>query len=403
MHTNTKKQSLVFLIILIMLVSLSTFSTNLYIPALPSMVLLFHSNSTSLQQSLVSFTYGFAICMILSGILADTLGRKNTLLIGLFLYCVTSLLILFSQHLFSLILLRFLQGLGGCAGTVVARVIVRDQFDDKTAVGILALLSSGMAIAFIAAPLLGSMLVHFFSWKACFALMLIIGASLFAFVLFIFREPVTIIKKIDLSHVLLQYTRALQSKSFLIHTFAISITWTGFFLIVMEYPFFIMKQLKFSVVAFGFIFSVILFAYLAGARLARYFSHRGIMSERAALYGIMIMLLATFFGAVTLSEIQFHQSILLAIAGFFYLLGLGIQVPNSQFAAIPSAEKGSATMTSLFYFIEMIVVAALSGFFKSHFEMSGAVLWHVLFFLSLFLFFVYIAVVFYPPTLILEK
>lgn len=401
MHTNLKKQSLLFLIVLIMLVSLSTFSTNIYIPALPFMVSLFHTDSAAIQESLVSFTYGFAICMLLSGVLADAIGRKKTLLIGLFLYCATSFLLLFCEHLLPLVLLRFLQGLGGCCGTVIARVIVRDQFDDKEAVGILALLSSGMAIAFIAAPLLGSMLVHFFSWKACFLFMLSVGVILFLLVFFLFSESITHLAKINLRHTFLQYKCALRSKSFLIHTLAISITWSGFFLIVMEYPFIVMAQYKFSVLRFGIIFSVILFAYLVGARLARYFSHRGMMSDNLVFYGIIIMLFASFFGAVTLSEIPNHQPIFLTITGFFYLLGLGIQVPNSQFAAIPPAEKGSATMTSLFYFVEMIMVATLSGFFKSHFIMSGAVLWHVLFFLSLFLFLTYFVAVFYPRRLMI--
>lgn len=376
--------------ILIVLVSISTFSTNLYIPALPAMVILFHTNSASIQQSLVSFTYGFALCMLLSGVLADAFGRKKTVLVGLLIYAATSFAILFCHHLDELILLRFLQGLGGCCGTVVARVMVRDQFDDKFAVGILALLSSGMAVAFIVGPIVGSFLVHFFSWHACFILMFLIGVVMSLCVLFVLKsekKTVSAAKKINWKITRSKYQFALQSRTFLIHTFAIAISWSGFFLIVMEYPFIMMTQLKCSVVHFGVIFSIILLGYLVGSRIARQLSVRGVTSDQSVMIGIMIM---CFAGFIALMDIISMSEFILTLSGFIYLLGMGIQIPNSQFAAIPAQEKASATMTSLLYFIEMLTVALLSDFFKAHFAINGVTLWCALLFvmtLLLILFF----------------
>src|SRR3990167_1350111 len=366
------------LFLLILLVSLGTFSTNLYVPALPKMVPLFHTNIISIQQSLVSFTYGFAVCMLFSGVLADSIGRKKTLLMGIFIYIFASLSILFCHHLSLLIFLRFLQGVGGCCGTVVARVIVRDQCEDQKAVGVLALLSSGMAIAFILGPLIGSFLVNFFSWRACFVLLFLIGIGIFLLLALFLPETkpkISSPQKITLSFIFSQYVRALQSKNFVVHTAMISICWTGFFLIMMEYPFIIMNQLKYSIVNFGLTFSIMLAAYLMGSRIANLLSRLTISSDTAVMYGLMVM---SFAGIIALAVSHHVNEVVLIVAGFVYLLGMGIQIPNSQFAAIPPEEKGSAIVTSLLYFIEMFLVAGLSNYFKSHFSTSPTVLWSVI-------------------------
>lgn len=370
---------------LILLVSLSTFSTDLYIPAFPILTRVFHANASQLQWSLISYVYGFALCMLLSGILADYVGRKKTLLIGISLYTMASFLMPFISNIYYLIFLRFVQGLGGCCGTVIARVMVRDTFEKNKAIQMLALLSSGMAFAFIVAPVCGSLLIYMFNWKSCFIVMSVMGLFLLVGISGISEKRESIHIPIPIVHLLRNYKTAFSYKNFILHTLAISLAWTGFFLIVMEYPVIMMLHLKLSTVQFGFIFPLILFGYLFGTKTIQWLSARNISPNKMAFNGAIIMCTACFIGLIF--NHLFENSIHVLIAsGFLYLFGMGIQMPNSQYLAIPDEHKSSAVITSLLYLIEMLITALIAHFIKSIFGISINSVWISLFVLTQIIF-----------------
>lgn len=374
MNASNDKKNLYVNIILIFLVSLATFSTDLYIPAFPSMIKVFHATAQQLQWSLISYMYGFALCMLLSGICADFSGRKKTLLIGMSIYTIASFLILFITNINELIILRFFQGLGGCVGTVIARVIVRDKFKGVTAIRTLALLSSGMAVAFIVSPACGSFLVHFYSWKLCFIIMCILGIALLLGIWFLIDETQKQKKKLKMSRLLHEYKTAFFYKNFILHTITISLSWTGFFLIVMEYPVILMVDLKVSTLFFGLIFPTILLGYLCGTKAMKWLLTFGISPSNMAFIGVIIMTVSCLVELI--SNHTFENSLIFLIfSGFLYLFGMGIQMPNSQYLAIPEEHKSSAIITSLLYLIEMMVTALISHFIKSVFSIQINGLW----------------------------
>jgi DHA1 family bicyclomycin/chloramphenicol resistance-like MFS transporter len=67
-----------------------------------------------------------------------------------------------------LCLARFLQALGGCAGPVIARAVVRDRFEHRQSARILSQLMLVMGVAPIMAPLIGGLLLAFGGWRAIF-------------------------------------------------------------------------------------------------------------------------------------------------------------------------------------------------------------------------------------------
>ena len=124
---------------------------------------------------------------IVYGPLADKIGRKPPLIIGLALIALGSLLCAVSTNMPMLITARVIQGLGGGA-CVLWRSIFRDSFQGDE----LAKMGSylGTLIIFIvpAAPLLGGIFQTTWGWRSSFIFMCIYGIASLFITLFVLEE-----------------------------------------------------------------------------------------------------------------------------------------------------------------------------------------------------------------------
>jgi DHA1 family bicyclomycin/chloramphenicol resistance-like MFS transporter len=107
---------------------------DLYLPAFPSMADALGAPESRIQLTLTSMMIGMGIGQAFIGPLSDRFGRRKPLLIGMSVFTVTSLVCAVAGSADLLIAMRFLQGLSGAAGVVVARAVIRDHFqgDDMT-------------------------------------------------------------------------------------------------------------------------------------------------------------------------------------------------------------------------------------------------------------------------------
>ncbi|MDX6748354.1 multidrug effflux MFS transporter [Geminicoccaceae bacterium 1502E] len=164
-----------FLPLLPLLVAFQAISTDLYLPALPSLVADLGTDVASAQLTLSVFLVGFAISQLVYGPLSDRLGRRPLLLAGTALYAVASLLCVFAATIEQLVALRLLQAVGACAGPVLGRAVVRDVYGPQDAARVLAYLAAAMALAPAAGPILGGYLTLWFDWRACFLVLSLLG------------------------------------------------------------------------------------------------------------------------------------------------------------------------------------------------------------------------------------
>jgi DHA1 family bicyclomycin/chloramphenicol resistance-like MFS transporter len=287
---------------------------------------------------------------------------------------MASFFIIFIADIDELIVLRFFQGLGGCCGTVIARVMIRDQFNGGKAIKFFAILSMGMAIAFIISPVCGGFLVYYSSWKCCFIVMTAIGIMLLFSIQFFMVETQKKRRKIKISFLLNEYKTAFCCKDFILHTLVISFSWTGFFLIVMEYPAILMVNLKILTLLFGLIFPIILLGYFLGTKATKWNGRFGIPAKKMAFLGVIIMFFSSIF-SLFFNGVFKYSVVFLIASGFIYLFGMGIQMPNSQYLAIPEKHKYSAIITSLLYLIEMITTAVISHFIEAVWAVKMSNLW----------------------------
>ncbi len=118
-----------------MVVCLPRISIDLYLPALPAMADQLGASDAQLQLTLSLYMLGYALSMLLGGPLCDRYGRRPVLLAGTALFLAASLACMLAASVEVLMGARLLQALGGCCGTLVGRVMVRDRCRPRSSRG----------------------------------------------------------------------------------------------------------------------------------------------------------------------------------------------------------------------------------------------------------------------------
>src|SRR3569833_559420 len=124
----TRKRYVFLVLILGLLIALSPFSIDMYLPAFGDIARSLHTVSSRVDLSLSSYFIGLAFGQLLYGPLMDRYGRKVPLYFGLALYFIASVGCFLSGSVNMLIVMRLFQALGGCAVLVVCIAMVRVLF-----------------------------------------------------------------------------------------------------------------------------------------------------------------------------------------------------------------------------------------------------------------------------------
>lgn len=174
-----KKSGLMFFItIMNMFIPLST---DLYLPALPTMSTVLGVSAALTNLTLVSFFFFFAVGTLLWGPISDKYGRKPVLLAGTGLYTISSLFCALAGNVYVLIVARIVEGFGAGAIIAVSMALIKDCFSGKQRESMLAIVQSVGGLAPMIAPVLGGILLQFTSWRGSF--WVLTGAGALCFVL----------------------------------------------------------------------------------------------------------------------------------------------------------------------------------------------------------------------------
>ncbi len=155
-------------LVLGLLQAIGPFAIDMYLPALPSIGASLGASAGAVQASLMAFFISLGLGQMVYGPASDMLGRKPPLYFGLLLFAVGSVGCALAPDIQTLVVWRFIQGLGACAGMVVPRAVVRDLHTGPEAARLMALLTLVFSVSPILAPLFGSFLIEWSGWRAVF-------------------------------------------------------------------------------------------------------------------------------------------------------------------------------------------------------------------------------------------
>lgn len=166
--------------VLVAISTLSPLSMNIYLPSLSGMMLAFEATAAEVQLTMSLSFVAIALSQIVLGPLSDRYGRRPVVLIGLSFYVLGSVLCLLAPTIEALIAARIIQAVGGSAGMVLARAIVRDLYDRDQAASMIGYVTMGMTVGPTFGPAIGGFLDASYGWRGGFWLMLILGISVLA-------------------------------------------------------------------------------------------------------------------------------------------------------------------------------------------------------------------------------
>jgi Bcr/CflA subfamily drug resistance transporter len=248
-----------FLVWLAGLSVLGFLATDMYLPAFAAIQADLQTPASAVSASLSLFLAGFAAAQLLWGPLSDRYGRKPVLLIGLTIFALGSLGMLWVENAATLLVLRFVQAGGVCAAAVIWQALVTDYYPSQKVNRIFATIMPLVGLSPALAPLLGSWLLVHFSWQAIFATLFAITVVLILPIFWL--KPTT--KARNNSQDGLTFTDLLRSKTYRGNVLIYAACSASFFAWLTGSPF-ILSEMGYSPAVIGLSYVPQTIAFLIG-------------------------------------------------------------------------------------------------------------------------------------------
>jgi MFS transporter, DHA1 family, multidrug resistance protein len=257
-------------VIAFLIVPMSGFAIDIYVPSLPIMAKYFMVPGSIIQITVTVFLIAYGISQFIAGNFLDAYGRRNITLISLSLFSLFSLLIPFSTNIATILLLRFLQGL--CVGffAVAKRAIFLDLFSGHKLHIMLVYMTVAWSIGPIIAPGIGGYLQTYFGWQSCFYFL---AAYAFSFaILEFFFVPETIKQRnhLTITKVTKTYALIFSHSKFTFALFGLGFAYAMVILFHLLGSFLIQNQLGYSALKYGQFAVIMGFAWMTGGIINRH-------------------------------------------------------------------------------------------------------------------------------------
>ena len=208
--------------LLALLTAFPALSTDMILPAIPSLAKAWNQPLSVINLILVCFfvTYGFFL--LFYGPISDRFGRRRPLLFGLAVYIVASFFCAFASNVSMLILSRMLQAAGAAASSSISLAMTRDIFSGKERERILAYTAVIMALAPMLAPVIGGWILADFSWPWIFIVQALMGGIGILGVLR-FPETLSLVSDAPFSRIMHAYGRLMLNPLYLVMVLIMSV------------------------------------------------------------------------------------------------------------------------------------------------------------------------------------
>lgn len=361
--TTASQTGLTFILILSGLMAFTSLSTDIYLPAMPTMAEDLHGN---VELTITGFLIGFTIAQLIWGPISDHMGRRKPLFIGMVLFIIGSAGCALSTSITQIVFWRVFQALGACTGPMLARAMIRDLFARTRAAQMLSTLVLVMAIAPIAGPLIGGQIIRLSTWHSIFWLLVVIGALMFISLNWL---PETLPEdkrvKASLAGAFRNYCSLLTNGRFMRYTLSLTFYYVGAYAFITGSPFVYISYYHVDPQHYGWLFALNIIGVMAMSVVNRRLVQRHAL-EQLLKYATMLAALA----AVALALLVKLESggIVAIIVSIFLLFSMnGIIAATSTAAALDAvpniAGSASALIGALQYgsgIISSLLLAAFS-------------------------------------------
>lgn len=355
-----KSSNTILILVLASLAALAPFAIDTYLPAFGALERDLGASTVEVQQSLAFYLLPYALMTLWHGAISDAIGRISAIKWGLGLFVFASIGCALAPNVETLWFFRVLQGIGGGAGNVVARAMVRDLFEGAQAQRVMATVQMLFGIAPAVAPVIGGLLLGI-HWQAIFVFLALYAALSLWAAMRCLPETMPPQKRIPLSarSVLRSYKTVYGDREFNLVVIALGANFSGFFIYVLSSPVFLIKHLNLTEFQFGWLFiptvcGMVLGSYLA-KRAAGRMSSRKVIQIAYAWMSLMVLgnLLVCYF-----LPPHFVYNIL-PVA--LFNIGMALAMPILSIAALDRHPRIRGTAASGQAFVQMLLSTVSAG------------------------------------------
>lgn len=343
-------------LILGILTGLGPLAIDAYLPSLPTIERELAAEPGTVQLTLAAYFLGLASGQLFWGPFADRQGRRKPLLIGLALYAFGSLLCAVAPRIEMLIAARAVQALGGSAGVVVVRAVIRDRWAGREGAQMMSMVVLVMGAAPVLAPSLGSALLAFGSWRIIFGLLSV--ASLLVLAIIYRHLPETGQPRAPES-LLSGARRVLRDRRFVAYALATGFSMAGMFAYIAGSPFVFIEVLRLDPSAFAIVFGLNAAGYVAAAQL----NARLLRTRDHTAIAVIATTVTTFIGGALLWVANDGRPSPLPIGALVlaYITSLGFTASNATAASLENQHARAGLASAILGATQFAIAAVASA------------------------------------------
>lgn len=321
-------------------------SMDLYLPVLPALTAELESATSTAQLTITACLLGLALGQLIAGPLSDRYGRRRPLLAGVAAYVLTSALCAMSPTIETLIATRFVQGLAGAVGIVIAQAAGRDLYSGRRLVRYYGRLTVLTGLAAIIGPVIGGQLASVTDWRGLFVFLAAVGVAILLASIVVVRETLPPEQRVSggLTHMAGDFRRLLADRVFLGAVLVSGFTNAAIFAYLSGATYVLQGIYRLSPQEYSFAFGLnslgfVVFGYLGG-RLAEHWS------ERKTL--VMGLGMCTFGAGGLLATAVLHLPLIAVILSLLTMVsGVAVTTPPATSLALAGYPDIAGTASSL--------------------------------------------------------
>lgn len=345
-------------VVLALLTMFGPLSIDMYLPAFGDIAASYGTESNRVELSLTSFFLGLFIGQLLYGTASDKWGRKPPLYFGLTIYILSSLACAYAPNLESLIVLRFLQAIGSCAGLVIARAMVRDLYTPQASAQVFSFLILVMGIAPILAPLAGAYVTKAFGWQAIFLIVAALAVACMAIVHIRLPETRSYNGAVRMRRSLPIYWDVLKDRGFLRYSLAGGVAQSGLFAYITGSPLVFIEHFDLDPTHYSWLFGFNAIGIIGMAQFNAWLLRR--RDARKILNKSLPVLALISIVTIALGLLNANFWFVLFIV-FAYVSTLGMVFPNAMAGALAEQQERAGSASAVTGSLQFLIAGIISA------------------------------------------